>query len=446
MTFTKVDKEAFVTGHKGSTPWEILLIISTTPIGLLFFQAVTNEYNDFIRRDWQLIVWEAVSFEIPMILCQSNLLYPYGVSYLLVQLVIGFRGRLLSHGSKCSRHVSTHPQQNVNKATLTIYRASVMFLTFIAILAVDFHVFPRRFVKTETQGYSLMDVGAASFVFAAGLVSARSRGRTQSKRKTMSRMVPLLIMGLVRLLTHKGLDYQEHVSEYGVHWNFFFTLAMLSPTSCLFPGPSLVVPVALLTFYQASLSFGMQEWVLEAPRTCQTANRLCSLFVANREGILGCIGYGALYLVSEWIGNAFVWRTEKPKNRMLLVAVLGACWFVLTAVLQIPVSRRTTNAPFVIWILLINILQLFAIEWAAGSECRVPLLFEAVNDNGLVMFVVANLLTGLINLSIDTLSVANEWALSILILYIHVVGGMAYGLKVVSRAIQTSQLSNEKDA
>lgn len=37
----------------------------------------------------------------------------------------------------------------------------------------------------------------------------------------------LLLLGVLRLLSTRGVDYQSHASEYGVHWNFFFTLGTL---------------------------------------------------------------------------------------------------------------------------------------------------------------------------------------------------------------------------
>jgi len=45
--------------------------------------------------------------------------------------------------------------------------------------------------------------------------------------KSIKQAAPLLILGLLRVLTVKTADYHEHVSEYGVHWNFFFTLAVV---------------------------------------------------------------------------------------------------------------------------------------------------------------------------------------------------------------------------
>ena len=58
---------------------------------------------------------------------------------------------------------------------ITNYRSSMLVVTAVCILGVDFPVFPRRFAKTETFGFGLMDIGVGSFIFASGLVSQEAR-------------------------------------------------------------------------------------------------------------------------------------------------------------------------------------------------------------------------------------------------------------------------------
>ena len=123
------------------------------------------------------------------------------------------------------------------------FRAYVVIATAICILAVDFVIFPRRFAKAETYGSGLMDMGVGAFIFSNAIVSqeARSVHSTETLSsffgvlfRSLRSSLPLLVLGFLRLISVKGTDYQEHASEYGVHWNFFFTLFVVRVSEKMF--------------------------------------------------------------------------------------------------------------------------------------------------------------------------------------------------------------------
>lgn len=122
---------------------------------------------------------------------------------------------------------------------LTIYsslKCHVICSTIAMILAVDFPIFPREFAKTERFGLSIMDVGAIFFVALNSAVSIEIRCEQYLKGwsamiKTIKSCLPLITIGLIRLVVVKALDYHESVSEYGVHLNFFLLLAIVKVRS-----------------------------------------------------------------------------------------------------------------------------------------------------------------------------------------------------------------------
>jgi len=201
-------------------------------------------------------------------------------------------GIVINKDKSCREVEAMDYNSNYSEVVLMVYLLGMMFLTFVAILTVNFPLFPQCFIKTRVHGYSLMDLGVASFVMATGFVllhACQQLGQCHSgpvnmvetgplpqnmntgscHRQRMWHALPLLGMGLLRLLMHKGLEYPEHVSKYGVHWNFFFTLAMLTLFAGELPGPNWILPIVMLCVYQGMLSWtSLQEWVEVAPHTC----------------------------------------------------------------------------------------------------------------------------------------------------------------------------------
>ena len=360
------------------------------------------------------------------------------------------------------------------KPFLTNYRGNMMVVTCICILAVDFRLFPRRFAKVETWGTSLMDMGVGSFVFSAGLVASRpvlkeraaGRAAPLATRlvRSLRHSLPLLALGLVRLLSVKGLDYAEHVTEYGVHWNFFFTLGFLPPFVALFQSALEVVPsyaglaVLLGVLYQVVLeSTDLKAYILAGPRT--------DLLSMNREGIFSFWGYLAIFLAGQHAGMYVLPRSLAPPrgvtaaSRRATLVLTMAAWSLLWLALYVlstdytygadlTVSRRLANLPYVLWVVASNSVLLLAFAAvdvllfpafyrapdarAEGEayEAATSRVLRAYNRNGLAVFLLANLLTGLVNMTVRTLHVGSIGTMGLLGGYMGLLTAVAVGLDV----------------
>jgi phosphatidylinositol glycan class W len=360
----------------------------------------------------------------------------------------------------------------------------MMVVTCVAILAVDFRLFPRRFAKAETWGTSLMDLGVGSFVFSGGVVAARPVlkerivGRTTGRATpflhrilhSMRHSIPLLVLGVIRLLSVKGLDYAEHVTEYGLHWNFFFTLGFLPPFVALFQAALRVVP----SFAALSLLVGVTYQVLlettQLKAFILTAPRI-DLISMNREGLFSFFGYLAIFLAGQDTGMYIIPRNIPPRSTaspgaqrntlLMTMAVWGAVWTGLYLVstnytygFGLSVSRRLANLPYVLWVVAFNTLQLFAFCLvdtvffpafynAADTKTEkeaynraTSRVMRAYNRNGLAVFLLANLLTGAVNLTFRTLDATPVTTIAILVGYMGAVTGVALALDAYNISIK----------
>ncbi|KAJ8608128.1 hypothetical protein MRB53_039807 [Persea americana] len=362
----KSAKEAFVSQPCRRTIWEINAVTLTAPVSgvcrpdeqiltstkvsvllwsvlqsrLQFFEPYTLQacILDFLINCCAILSATTIYADAPLVL-NGLMLMP--ILLLLVTPKVSPKERPSSRKPP----VSAERQQAKDisdlpiKPFVTTYRGTMLVVTFAAILAVDFKVFPRRFGKVENWGTSLMDMGVGSFVFSAGMVAARpvlkqqlskaSQPLATRLRASLRHSLPLIILGLVRLYSVKGLDYAEHVTEYGVHWNFFFTMAFIPPFAAIFDAALTLLPsyaafaILLAGTYELLLNFtDLKRYIIAAPRV--------DLLSKNREGIFSSFGYLAIFLTGQSIGMLALPRPRAAESA--LGSALESCnvvWLVL---------------------------------------------------------------------------------------------------------------------
>ncbi|KKZ66510.1 phosphatidylinositol glycan, class W [[Emmonsia] crescens] len=486
-------KEAFVSNLSGGSILEINAVTLAAPAAVLLWSALQSRKSFFTPYLPASLIADFL-LNVTAILFATTL---YSSTPLILNILLISPAVLILLGSKrnqpaqkakppttalkSSDGAGGNAKTALNKLDavplrpfLTTYRGVMMIATCMAILAVDFRIFPRRFAKVENWGTSLMDLGVGSFVFSGGVVSARSILKAQSTSSSNGSLptrllrsarhtIPLFVLGLIRLYSVKGLDYAEHVTEYGVHWNFFFTLAFLGPFVEILHSLTAIIPsyealsLLIAIGYQVVLeSTDLKKYILVSPRGP-------SLLSKNREGIFSLVGYLAIFLAGRATGLRVMPRETSPsktpyqarKALLIRLAIWSIIWIALFAFNAlhlfglgggIPVSRRLANMPYILWVAAFNNSQLFlfclletlffpsvykATDRASEEErsrFATSRIMRAFNGNGLAIFLVANLLTGAVNMGMNTLDADKSTAMAVLVVYAAVLTGVALAM------------------
>ncbi|KAG7448680.1 GWT1-domain-containing protein [Guyanagaster necrorhizus] len=481
-------KENFVSGATGSTVTQVNLISCAALASVFLYHTILSRTSSTSLTKFP-ISW--VILVLPLLLSMTlfaNMPTLLSILMLVPALGLSFLPRRESGTPLPSNESERDPASATAIVAplpyLTTYRAHMLLMTVLAILAVDFPLFPRSLAKCESFGVSLMDLGVGAFVFSQGVISAIPLIKSPaylaspvlSKLATTIRKVfPILVLGIVRVLLVKGTEYPEHETEYGTHWNFFITLALLPVMEILLHPVILRVPISMLGILiamcqQLGLSvFGLQNIVLFAPRA--------GFLSANKEGIVSLLGYLAVHLLGLSTGTLILppspsyfrrfqrqfnktgeltlgggekyqdsyrlRQNDKIATELWAYSMLWWAFMGLTRLFQIDgkggVSRRVVNLSYILWVAAYNtsfilaylLMDLYFYPSPSKSNSPQPSgeevlpsrvavsapLFEAVNKNGLLLFLLANVFTGLINLTIPTMFTSDFWAMVVLCEY-----------------------------
>ena len=324
-----------------------------------------------------------------------------------------------------------------------------------------FQVFPRVLAKTETYGHSLMDIGIGSFIISSAMTSRFARGAADPAPGSSGysyavgpwilsadtvKKVSVLFLGVGRLVAIRMMNYQSHDTEYGTEWNFFVTLFFLWVIADFFHKffsrrTSIIGALtALFTYQYALIELSLTEYVFSAPRV--------SFISSNREGICSLVGCVALYILSENISHILFFApviSEMTKGRVMdetkqlvreanreilqMMLKLSAMCAAFCGLWQFaeyfqPTSRRLFNAAFVFQCLMLAmfaLLLLCLVELVCSRHINSIRSLELFNRHQLPVFLIANLMTGLINLTVPTIYSSSQFSINVLLAYIFVV-------------------------
>lgn len=458
--------ESRMTDNSGTTPIECVMVVLPSIISLYHWASWTAVQDFKLLSGHNGTQWHWLFNEFFLLVCPCILAVTILADSIVFQILgmlnfcimVYYYYKRLSEGNLSindfklqekftCKMIEKFQFDPMRRSYITNFRAITNMLTVLCILAVDFSIFPRRFAKTETFGYGVMDLGVGLFVIANALVAPEARTSfpvNVSIRKSIMECIPLLVLGMTRMIgLSKMDDYQQHFSEYGKDWNFFLTLAVTKLMCALIlklvKRNSIMIYFVLsgsvISMYQCVLYLGLQDWILsDAPRV--------GFVAANREGLASNLGYISLYFGGIALAKTLrrldtlnPWKNKKFIKRLFaLDCVLWAITFACEN--SVRVSRRLANMGYFFWILtfsstvltMLLIVEFFVLplkysyvisksDTPPTNVGFVPKLYETINKCGLIFFLKANVVTLVINLCIQTFLVPWYFACIIIVFY-----------------------------
>ncbi|KAI3387482.1 hypothetical protein SNEBB_003058 [Seison nebaliae] len=414
----KLEKELLVSHNSGDELYKVCLLVAIPVLSHLPLELILNR----IIRHYKLQSYLKTLLKIIISMVFYEKLNEYILHYFIVMSSIIFFYYLRNNQS-----IKNEPLPNEIIRSL---RSDLLIVTSFCIFAVDFPtVFPRSLIKTELTGISFMDVGVGMFM----LINGMSFHRKQKFSRITYKILFLLLVGTIRSISIQFLNYQNHITEYGIHWNFFFTLAIGELIGTILwkifninsiPFQFILSFILILSHEFLLRSFGVYGL---NPTLIERLNG--NLILQNIEGISSLLGYVSLYMLSYSFKELTL---SKKDNLQILNFSYFILFFISLSIIHfIESSRRLCNISYILIVFIIFQFNYFLYYLIRKSYSSKPIdhLSRLVNKNGLLFFLFSNLLTGLGNIFLDTIHMTPKKSFFILYSYM-IVQFLVFELKL----------------
>eukprot|EP01080_Neovahlkampfia_damariscottae_P009480 gene9480-1686_t len=402
-------KEDALINLKGSSITESFILSLTMPFTILLHYIIFKEpkYENNTINKILNIICHSFPFIITFTFWTESYPFYFSIIFVLVALYIIMNPKRFQFLTK--ERVEELNQKR--KFFISTYRISKMLGVCITILVVDFPLsFDRRLSKCETYGISMMDLGVGTFIFSSAMISTIT---SRSIMKILKSVGPMIVLGILRFLSVTITNYPVHMTEYGTHWNFFFTLAAISISINLIGHSKNDLYLGILAgvAHEILLRNGLETYIMDPNRV--------SFIDHNKEGICTLLAYISIYYIASSFGKIFLKERTREEWKNLLIRL-----WILTILFLIPVflwekyflfSRRLGNLGYILAIVGQNfILVTLNLTISMFTNVHDNLMVNIVNSNPLIFFLIANLFTGIINFVFDTLTIKAPFVFVIL--------------------------------
>lgn len=195
----------------------------------------------------------------------------------------------------------------------------------------------------------------------------------------------------------------------------------------------------ILVLHESLQQMGLMEHIIKSPQRN-------GFFDSNREGLGSLPGSIALYILSIYCAKWYMSKDQLNTTQFwekllrMICCALVAWALVVVSAFGFGIARVTFNTGYVMWLLAICITMVllyefffeFALSGRVNSDYTqasvLPSFVEALNMNGLTFFMITNLLTGFVNLTLSPGDRNIEQCVLILMSYMLISSGVVYVL------------------